>query len=134
MARTSPEIGMDEITWLQGCSVRPPSDSTTTDVARPSRWRMEVMRVSITTLDPWATTLSRQTSHIIPGPYFGYWNSSISDVICFLPPAFMRLGLMASTKADQTVRFLMRCAAKSAEISDAGRPQSFSLYDLKRWP
>ena len=27
-------------------------------------------------------TRSRQASHIIPGPSWGYWNSSISEVTC----------------------------------------------------
>src|SRR5438270_600684 len=42
MARISAEIGIDEITWVQSCSVCPPSDSTTTEVALPPRWRAAV--------------------------------------------------------------------------------------------
>ena len=54
-----------------------------TAMALPSAWRTLVTAVSMTTLEPCATTLSRQTSHIIPGPYFGYWNSSMSEVMSF---------------------------------------------------
>jgi hypothetical protein len=68
------------MTWLQACSVRPPSDSTTTEVARPPEWQMAVVRVSMTTFDPCASTFSRATSHIIPGPYLGYSNSSTHDL------------------------------------------------------
>ncbi len=123
MARTRAEIGMEEITWLQRCSVCPPSDSTTTEVARPPRWRMEAMRVSMTTLEPWASTLSRQTSHIIPGPYLGYWNSSMREVMSF----WLRFGRRAFMTAFHSDRFLIRCAAQSAWISVAGTPQTFSV-------
>src|SRR3569832_2288294 len=114
---------------VHGYSVSTPPLDATTDVALPSACLMRTTGVSMTTLVPAASTLSRHTSHIIPGPYFGYWNSSISEVICFFLPR-LPLGLSAVTNALQTVRSLMRCAAKSAEISDAGRPHSFSLYDL----
>ena len=33
---------------------------------------------------PLSSTMSLHRSHIIPGPYFGYWNSSIRLVIAFL--------------------------------------------------
>ena len=77
----------------------------------------------MTTLEPWATTLSRQTSHIIPGPYFGYWNSSMSEVMSF----WFRFGLRALTMALPSDRPLTRCAAQSAGISLTGTPQSFSV-------
>jgi len=38
---------------------------------------------SRTILPPKAATFLAAVSHIIPGPYFGYWNSSISEVISF---------------------------------------------------
>ena len=123
MARMRADIGMDEITCVQACSVCPPSDSTTTEVALPPEWRIFVMRVSITTFEPWASTLSRQTSHIIPGPYLGYWNSSMSEVISF----WFRLGRRALTMALESERFLMRWAAKSAGSLLTGTPHSFSL-------
>ena len=37
----------------------------------------------ICTVPPPARTFSVQRSHIIPGPYLGYWNSSMSVVISF---------------------------------------------------
>ena len=89
--------------------------------------------VSITTLEPAASTWSRQPSHIIPGPYFGYWNSSISEVmsvaLLFLRKdshdgSESRIALMPAFQSD---RFLMRWAAKSAWIWLAGTPHSFSL-------
>ena len=85
MACSSCEIGIDEMTWSHGYSVRVPSAaSATTATALPSSWRMPTTRVSMTTLQPLASTRSRQRSHIIPGPYFGYWNSSMSEVIVLL--------------------------------------------------
>ena len=52
---------------------------------------MPTTRVFMTTLQPLASTRSRQRSHIIPGPYFGYWNSSISEVMSF----WLRFGISA---------------------------------------
>ena len=68
--------------------VPPPAVTASTSTARPPSWRILVTRVSMTTLEPLASTLSRQTSHIIPGPYLGYWNSSMREVISF----WFRLG------------------------------------------
>ena len=59
----------------------------------------------------------------MPGPCFGYWNSSISDVIDF----WLRLGSSALVTALNSERFLMRCAAKSAGSLWTGTPHSFSL-------
>ena len=77
------------------------------------------MRTSV----PLATTLSRQTSHIIPGPYFGYWNSSMSEVMSVC----LRLGSSELMTALPSDRFLIRCAAQSAGISLAGTPHTFSV-------
>ena len=99
------------------------SDSTTTEVALPPECLMAVMRVSITTFDPWASTFSVQTSHIIPGPYFGYWNSSMREVMSF----WLRFGRTAFMTALNSDRFLIRCAAQSAWISVAGTPHTFSV-------
>ena len=63
-----------------------------------------------------------------------FWHEILPDEDFLQRPRMSRLGLTALRNALHTVRFLIRWAAKSAEISDAGRPQSFSLYDLKRWP
>ena len=79
--------------------------------------------VSITTVEPWATTLSRQTSHIIPGPYLGYWNSSMSEVMSF----WFRFGSSALTMALPSDRSLTRWAAQSAGISLTGTPHTFSV-------
>ena len=75
------------------------------------------------TFVPAASTFSRHASHIIPGPYLGYWNSSISEVISF----WFRFGSSALTMAENRERFLIRWAAQSAWMSEAGRPHSFSL-------
>ena len=84
---------------------------------------MRVRRASSSTLPPAAATLSAQTSHIIPGPYLGYWNSSMSVVISVWP----RLGMMALTTALPRSRFLTRWAAQSAGMSATGTPQTFSV-------
>ncbi len=83
----------------------------------------------MSTLQPRASMRSRQRSHIIPGPSFGYWNSSISEVMSF----WLRFGISAFMTAFMNERFLMRCAAKSAGSLLTGTPQSFSLYVLKKW-
>ena len=62
---------------------------------------------------PGPRTISVQRSHIIPGPYFGYWNSSMRLVISF----WFRLGRRALSTALNSERFLMRWAAQSAWIS-----------------
>ena len=43
-----------------------------------------------------------------------------------------RFGVSASLIAWNSDRSLMRCAPQSAESSDAGTPQTFSLYALKK--
>ncbi len=76
-----------------------------------------------------STTRSAQRSHIIPGPYFGYWNSSMRLVTCFaelrrLPATEERIGSHTAFQSDMP---LIRCAPQSAESSDAGIPHTFSL-------
>src|SRR5437764_13142921 len=124
MVFSSWEIGIEDTTWSHGYSVRAPSsDSATTETALPPSWWMATTRVFIITLQPLASTRSRQRSHIIPGPYFGYWNSSMSEVMSF----WLRLGSRALTTALNRDRFLMRWAAKSAGSLLTGTPHSFSL-------
>src|SRR5579862_5162696 len=109
MASISWEMGMDEMTSVHGYSVQVPSaSSATTLVARPAAWRTVVTAASMTTFDPPATTLSRHTSHIIPGPYFGYWNSSMSEVMSF----WLRLGNRALAIALPSDRLFTRWAAQ----------------------
>ena len=72
---------------------------------------------------PRASTMSRQRSHIIPGPYLGYSNSSMRLVMSF----WLRFGRMAFKPALDSERFLMRWAAQSALISVAGTPHTFSV-------
>ncbi len=126
---SSCEIGIDEMTSSQGCSTRVPSGaSETTATARSFSWRIPMTRAFMTTVQPLASTRSRQRSHIIPGPYFGYSNSSMSEVMSF----WLRFGSRAFIAALKSDRFLMRCAAKSAGSLSTGTPQSFSLYVLKK--
>ena len=77
----------------------------------------------MTTLVPASSTRSRHRSHICPGPYFGYSNSSISEVMSF----WLRLGITAFTTALNRLRFLMRWPAQSALMVSAGTPQTFSV-------
>ena len=81
------------------------------------------------TLVPAASTFSRHRSHIMPGPYFGYWNSSIRLVTCldlsFRAPA--RRARSGSHTALHSVMPLMRCAPQSAEICEGGVAHTFSL-------
>ena len=84
---------------------------------------MRASRAPISRVPPAARTLSAQTSHIIPGPYLGYWNSSIRVVISVWP----RLGSMALSTALRRSRFLTRWAAQSAGMSATGTPHTFSV-------
>ena len=72
---------------------------------------------------PAACTFSAHTSHIIPGPYLGYWNSSMRVVIS----VWLRLGRMALMTALRRSRFLMRWAAQSAGICETSTPQTRSV-------
>src|SRR5579864_2955181 len=124
MALISSLIGIEEMTSVHGNSVVVPSaDVARTPTARPRSCFTAVTTVRMTTSVPAATTLSRQTSHIIPGPYLGYWNSSISDVIAF----WLRRGTTALTIALPSDRLLTRWAAQSAGISLTGMPHTFSV-------
>ena len=133
MAISSCDMGMDEMTSVQGYSVWTPACSATTATARSFSWRIFTARVSMRTLEPAASTLSRQTSHIIPGPYLGYWNSSMSEVMSVALPRFRndshdgRESRIAFTPAFHSDMFLMRWAAQSAWIWSAGTPQTFSV-------
>ncbi len=111
--------GIDEMTLSQGNSL--PSAWTAT--ARPPSWRIRLTGASMRTSEPWARTFSVQRSHIIPGPNFGYSNSSMRLAISF----WFRLGRTAFMTALNSDRFLMRCAAQSAGISSAGMPHTFSV-------
>ena len=91
--------------------------------ARRPRRLIVVSGARISTVPPAARTFSAQTSHIIPGPYFGYWNSSISVVMS----VWLRFGRSAFMTALHRTRFLTRCAAQSAGISVTGTPQTFSV-------
>ncbi len=78
---------------------------------------------------PMSTTWSAHRSHIIPGPYFGYSNSSMRLVTCFdlsrrLPATEDRMGSHTALHRDMP---LIRCAPQSAEISEAGTAHTFSL-------
>ena len=129
MALSSSVNGIDEMTWSAGYSVVTPSASATTAVARPPSWRIFVTGVSKMTLEPAASTRSRQRSHIMPGPYFGYWNSSIRLVTCLdlsrvRPAKRARSGSHTALHSDMP---LMRWAPQSAEISEGGTAHTFSL-------
>src|ERR671913_108300 len=88
MARSSWDMGIEEMISVQGYSVSTPACSATTATARSPSWRTLTALVSMRTFEPDASTLSRQTSHIIPGPYLGYWNSSMSEVMSVALPFF----------------------------------------------
>src|SRR3546814_20794635 len=98
MARSRCGNGIDEITWSTGTVlVAPEASVLVTETALPSRWAIEVTFERSTTLEPWASTSSWQRSHIIPGPYLGYWNCSIRLVTCFdlslrAPASLARIG------------------------------------------
>jgi hypothetical protein len=123
IARSSSGSGIDDTTWLHANDIGPPPLSASTATARPPSWRTAVTGVRMCTFDPCASTRSRQRSHIIPGPNFGYWNSSISVVI----DVWLRFGSTALSTAFDSDRFLMRWAAQSAWMSVAGTPHTFSV-------
>src|SRR5207302_10169749 len=66
----------------------------------PPSWCTCETADSMITLEPCASTSSRQRSHIIPGPYFGYWNSSMRLVMSF----WLRLGSTALSTAFDSDR------------------------------
>jgi hypothetical protein len=124
IASSSELMAIEEMTWPHP-KVRsvPSGDLASTAVARPREWRTLVTGTCMWISEPEATTLSRQTSHIIPGPYFGYWNSSISEVISF----WFRFGMRALTMALPSDSSFTRWAAQSAGIELTGTPQTFSV-------
>ncbi len=76
-----------------------------------------------------APTCSAHRSHIMPGPYLGYWNSSMRLVTCLdrsrrRPRSEERIGSQTAVHSDMP---LIRCAPQSAEISEADTAHSFSL-------
>ena len=72
-------------------------------------------------------TFSAAVSHIIPGPYLGYWNSSMSEVISF----WFVFGLSAFMIALNSDMFLMRWAAKSAGSSSTGHAPELLVVGLE---
>src|SRR6266540_7443889 len=118
--RTRAPSGIEETTWLAGYSTRPSGVSATTATAPPSHQRTSLTAALEMICDPWHSASSAARSHVIPGPYLGYWNSSIKLVILVLP-----FGRMALVTAFSSERFLIRCAAQSAWIWVAGTPHSF---------
>src|SRR4029450_8426584 len=123
---------MDEMTWSAGYSVVTPLASETTATARPPWWRTRVTGASMMTFVPAASTSSRHRSHIIPGPYLGYWNCSIRLVTCL--DLSCRRAAHRAAPGSQTASHrdmpLMRWAPHSAEISEVGTAHTFSLYVL----
>gem|GEM_PF-5758545 len=110
----------------------------TTDTARPWWCRILVALVLMWTLVPAASTFSWHTSHIWPGPYFGYSNSSMRLVMS-VALRLARIGIFLESSsmtafmpALRSERFLIRCAAQSAWSLLAGTPHTFSLYVLKK--
>ena len=117
-------IGIDEITWSHGWRVTDPSAAVaSTSTARPSSWRTRVtlgLHVHRRALrhDLVAADLPHH-----PGPCFGYWNSSIREVMSF----WFRFGRSMLTIALPRSRSLIRCAAQSAGIDETGTPHTFSV-------
>ena len=128
--RASAVKGIEEITWEAGsrslAALRRPMTAT----ARPSSTcTVSGRRSPCGPRRPVSTTWSAQRSHIIPGPYFGYWNSSIRLVTCLdlsrrRRPTDERIGSHTAFHRDMP---LMRWAPQSAESSEAETPHTFSL-------
>ena len=111
------------MTWLAGNTAGPSGPSASTSWARPSAWRIRRTGCSSRTSDPCSVTSSWHRSHIIPGPYRGYSNSSMRLVMSF----WLRRGINEFRIALKRDRFLIRWAAQSAWSSSAGIPQTFSV-------
>ena len=77
MASTSNGIGIDDTTWEHPTRAGPSGVEATTSRARPPSWRMLRTSWEKRTSLPWPTTSSWQRSHIMPGPWRGYSNSSM---------------------------------------------------------
>ena len=114
-------IGIDEITWRAPGSGAVVGVETAT--ALPPSWWTAVTGCLHHHLGALGLDQLRHRSHIIPGPYLGYWNSSMRLVMSF----WFRLGRTALITALTSDRFLMRWAAQSAWISVAGTPHTFSV-------
>ena len=71
ITRTRSASGIDETTCVHGWVVIAPSAAVSTSTARPPACRMRVTGRSRWTLQPAASTSSRQRSHIMPGPSRG---------------------------------------------------------------
>jgi len=116
------------MTALAGVVVALPSaDRVVTAVTSPPSAWTATTRSPIRTSPPAAATRSRHRSHIIPGPYFGYWNSSMRLVISF----WLRRGSREFVIALPSESAFTRWAAQSAGIWLTGTPQTFSVYVLK---
>ena len=127
--RARVESGIDEITWDAVRRSSPTPRRTVTASARPSRTWIRTAAVSSRTSPPRSSTMAAHRSHIIPGPYFGYWNSSMRLVTCLdrsrrRPATRERMGSHTASHRDIP---LMRWAPQSAESADAGTPHTFSL-------
>src|SRR5579864_1756581 len=84
---------------------------------------------------PFAVTLPATSSHICPGPNFGYMNRSMSEVstdFCEMPSPLLGRRLRSTCSTALVIeRPLMRCAPHSALICLQDTPHTFSVYDLK---
>src|SRR3546814_20188324 len=107
--------------------VAPEASVLVTETALPSRWAIEVTFERSTTLEPWPSTSSWQRSHIIPGPYLGYWNSSIRLVTCLDLSRRAKRPRIGSHTASHSDMPLMRWEPQSAALSDGGTPHPFAL-------
>ncbi len=120
--------GIEEMTCEAGSLVRSEPSATVTATALSSSTCTATAAVPSRTSPPLSTTRSTQRSHIMPGPYFGYWNSSMrlvtSAVLSRRRPSEERKGSHTAFHSDIP---LIRWAPQSAESSDAGTPQTFSL-------
>src|SRR5438034_1381645 len=133
MLPTSSRIGAEEMTWRAVNGFHVPSGVMTPTVHMDVRsfQRRLSRRVPMWILPPAALILAAAASHIMPGPLRGYWNDSISVLIC-CPPFFGadergRELRSAFDIALHRSRPLMRCAAQSAEISSQLMPHTFSV-------
>ena len=129
MALTRSLTGIEEMNWSPESSVRLPSESSyTTEDTAPSVWRTSTTLASVSTLTPAASQLDSTVSHSWPGPYFGYQNSSISEVSTSALERFLGLSFWkAFLSTPMMDRPLTRWAPQSAEIWEGWRPHSFSV-------
>jgi hypothetical protein len=115
--------GIEEMTWSAGCwVVSAPSSTAVTDTA-PVAVADAGDRGLHRPWSPGASTSSRQRSHIIPGPYLGYWNSSMRLVMSF----WLRLGSSAFPHGVEQRQVLDALGGPVGRISVAGTPHTFSV-------